>query len=186
MGNLGKLPFHGDICSSTNVTKVIFHVNVLVSGSLDFFPLEKISPPKDTETSVGSPISVSPSSSVGSSSPVRSTTPPPNYPFDELSKWSCMPPKRTSTSETPTMTQAAIRQLITNGIAAALEAQASTMENTNRNVMSNYKGFMSCQPSYFNCTEGAVGLIRWFERTKTVFSHSKCVEEERVTFATGT
>ncbi|GKB97739.1 hypothetical protein Tco_0983876 [Tanacetum coccineum] len=76
-----------------------------------------------------------------------------------------MPPKRTSTSETPTMTQAAIRQLIADGIAAALEAQAATMENTNRNVISNYKGFMSCQPSYFNGTEGAVGLIRWFERT---------------------
>ncbi|GJU56686.1 hypothetical protein Tco_1234452 [Tanacetum coccineum] len=77
----------------------------------------------------------------------------------------CMPPKRTSTSETPTMTQAAIRQLITDGIAAALEAQAAIMANTNRNVISNYKGFMSCQPSYFNGTEGAVGLIRWFERT---------------------
>ncbi|GJX16058.1 reverse transcriptase domain-containing protein [Tanacetum coccineum] len=97
-----------------------------------------------------------------------------------------MPPKRTSTSETPTITQAAIQQLITDGIAAALEAQAATMENTNRNVISNYKGFMSCQPSYFNGTEGAVGLIRWFERTKSVFSHSKCVEEDRVTFATGT
>ncbi|GKE78320.1 hypothetical protein Tco_1544440, partial [Tanacetum coccineum] len=37
-----------------------------------------ISPPKDTETLVESPILVSPSSS-----PVRSTTPPPDYPFDE-------------------------------------------------------------------------------------------------------
>ncbi|GJR34076.1 hypothetical protein Tco_1209760 [Tanacetum coccineum] len=34
-------------------------------------------------TSKGSPISLSPSSSIGSSSPVRSTTPPPDYPFDE-------------------------------------------------------------------------------------------------------
>ncbi|GJY00643.1 hypothetical protein Tco_0358795, partial [Tanacetum coccineum] len=33
------------------------------------------------------------------------------------------------------MTQAAIRQLITDGIAAALEAQAATMANTNRNVI---------------------------------------------------
>ncbi|GJT39025.1 reverse transcriptase domain-containing protein [Tanacetum coccineum] len=97
-----------------------------------------------------------------------------------------MPPKRTSTSETPTMTQAAIRQLIADGIATAMEAQAATMANTNRNVISNYKGFMSCQPSYFNGTEGAVGLIRWFERTESVFSRSKCAEEDRVTFATGT
>ncbi|GJZ01642.1 hypothetical protein Tco_0519603 [Tanacetum coccineum] len=48
-----------------------------------------------------------------------------------------MPPKRTSTSIAPAMTQAAIRQLITNGIAAALEAQAAAManaDNPNRNT----------------------------------------------------
>ncbi|GKB28217.1 putative reverse transcriptase domain-containing protein [Tanacetum coccineum] len=50
----------------------------------------------------------------------------------------------------------------------------------------NYKEFISCQPFYFNGTEGAVGLIRWFERTESVFSRSKCVEENKVTFATGT
>ncbi|GKB75608.1 hypothetical protein Tco_0942503 [Tanacetum coccineum] len=40
-------------------------------------------PPRDTEPPVGSPISLYPSLSVGSSSSVRSTTPPPDYPFDE-------------------------------------------------------------------------------------------------------
>ncbi|GJT27903.1 hypothetical protein Tco_0908178 [Tanacetum coccineum] len=40
-----------------------------------------------------------------------------------------MPPKRTSTSETPAITLAAIQQLITDGITAALEAQAATMAN---------------------------------------------------------
>nr|GEY87585.1 hypothetical protein [Tanacetum cinerariifolium] len=40
-------------------------------------------PPRDTKPLIGSPISLSLSSLVGSSSPVRSTTPPPNYPFDE-------------------------------------------------------------------------------------------------------
>ncbi|GKB08819.1 reverse transcriptase domain-containing protein [Tanacetum coccineum] len=84
------------------------------------------------------------------------------------------------------MTQAAIRQLITDGIAAALEAHAATMANINRNVISNYKGFMNCQPSYFNGTEGAVGLIRRFEHTELVFLRSKCAEEDRVTFATST
>ncbi|GJZ48561.1 hypothetical protein Tco_0602393 [Tanacetum coccineum] len=33
---------------------------------------------------------------------------------------------------------------------------------------------------------GAVDLIRWFQRTKLVFSRSKCAEEDRVTFTTGT
>ncbi|GJX81769.1 hypothetical protein Tco_0331250 [Tanacetum coccineum] len=51
--------------------------------SRDFFPLEEIPLPKDTETLVESPIPISPSSSVGSSSPVMSTTPPPGYPFDK-------------------------------------------------------------------------------------------------------
>ncbi|GJS08490.1 reverse transcriptase domain-containing protein [Tanacetum coccineum] len=46
--------------------------------------------------------------------------------------------------------------------------------------------FINCQPFYFNGTEGAVNLIRWFERTESVFSRSKCAEEDRVTFATGT
>ncbi|GJV67657.1 hypothetical protein Tco_1483166 [Tanacetum coccineum] len=52
--------------------------------------------------------------------------------------------------------------------------------------MGNYKEFISCQSFYFNGTEGAVGLIRWFERTELVFSRSRCAEENKVTFATGT
>ncbi|GJS51900.1 hypothetical protein Tco_0625262 [Tanacetum coccineum] len=88
-----------------------------------------------------------------------------------------MPPKRTSTSETPAITLAAIQQLIANGIAIALKAQAATMasaSNPNRNTeptrtpvakTGNYKEFVNCQPFYFNGTEGAVGFIRWFEQT---------------------
>ncbi|GJW58278.1 reverse transcriptase domain-containing protein [Tanacetum coccineum] len=116
-----------DAFSSTNAPN---YTPTSPDYSRDFFPPEDISPPKDTETPVESPIPVSPSSSVGSSSPVRSTTPPPDYPFDESI---FTPPKRTSTSETPTMTQAAIQQLIADSIAAALEAQAATIENINRN-----------------------------------------------------
>ncbi|GKC54389.1 hypothetical protein Tco_1077134, partial [Tanacetum coccineum] len=77
-------------------------------------------------------------------------------------------------------------------------AQAATIadaDNPNRNTgptgtpvtrKGNYKEFISCQPFYFNGTKGAVSLIRWFERTESVFSHSNCVEENKVTFATGT
>ncbi|GKB17835.1 reverse transcriptase domain-containing protein [Tanacetum coccineum] len=50
----------------------------------------------------------------------------------------------------------------------------------------NYKEFINCQPSYFNGTEGAIDLIRWFERTESVFSHCKCDKKDRVTFTTGT
>ncbi|GJZ49657.1 hypothetical protein Tco_0603847, partial [Tanacetum coccineum] len=106
-----------------------------------------------------------------------------------------MPPKRTSTSTAPTMTEDAIQQLITDGVTAALEAQAIAMANPNRNTRpreipvakrGNYKEFINCQPFYFNGTKGAVDLIRWFERTELVFSRSKYAEEDRVTFATGT
>ncbi|GJQ93727.1 hypothetical protein Tco_0004866 [Tanacetum coccineum] len=107
-----------------------------------------------------------------------------------------MPPKRTSTSETPVITLDAIRQLINDGISSALKAQATAMptsDNSNRNnkpreipvaKRGNYKEFINCQPFYFNGTEGAVDLIRWFKRTESVFSRSKCAEEDKVTFAT--
>ncbi|GJS87264.1 putative reverse transcriptase domain-containing protein [Tanacetum coccineum] len=73
-----------------------------------------------------------------------------------------MPPKRTSTSEAPAMTQATIRKLVANNVTEALEAQAATMANAsnpNRNTnptgtlvvkTGNYKEFISCQHFYFN------------------------------------
>ncbi|GJT39108.1 hypothetical protein Tco_0938973 [Tanacetum coccineum] len=97
-----------------------------------------------------------------------------------------------------TMSQAAIRKLVADSVAAALEAQAATMENddnTNRNTRQSgtpvvrkysYKEFMSCQPFNFKGTEGAVGLIRWFERTESVFLCSNCTEDCKVKFTTGT
>ncbi|GKA65406.1 putative reverse transcriptase domain-containing protein [Tanacetum coccineum] len=106
-----------------------------------------------------------------------------------------MAPKRTSTSVAPAMTQSVIRKLVADSVAAALEAQAATMANTdNTNTgpretpvarKCSYKEFMSCQPFNFKGTEGAVGLIRWFERTKSVFSRSNCTEDCKVKFATG-
>nr|GEW61525.1 reverse transcriptase domain-containing protein [Tanacetum cinerariifolium] len=109
-----------------------------------------------------------------------------------------MPLKRASTSKARAMTQAAIRKLVADSVTAALEAQAVTManaKNPNRNTgptgipvvkIGNYKEFISCQPFYFNGAEGAVGLIRWFEQTELVFSRSRCAEENKVTFPTGT
>ncbi|GKC57227.1 hypothetical protein Tco_1084825 [Tanacetum coccineum] len=50
----------------------------------------------------------------------------------------------------------------------------------------SYKEFMSCQPINFKGSEGAVGLIRWFERTESVFSRSNCIEDCKGKFFTGT
>ncbi|GJU37882.1 hypothetical protein Tco_1186236 [Tanacetum coccineum] len=86
-----------------------------------------------------------------------------------------IPPKRASTSEASTMTQASIRKLVADSVTSALEAQAATMasaSNPDRNTgptgtpvvkTGSYKEFISCQSFYFNGTEGGVGLIRWFE-----------------------
>ncbi|GKB85592.1 hypothetical protein Tco_0957864, partial [Tanacetum coccineum] len=49
-----------------------------------------------------------------------------------------------------------------------------------------YKEFMICKPINFKGSEGAVGLIRWFERTELVFSRSNCIKDCKVKFATGT
>ncbi|GJV97686.1 reverse transcriptase domain-containing protein [Tanacetum coccineum] len=75
-----------------------------------------------------------------------------------------MPPKKISTFAAPALTQAAIRQLVADSVAATLEAQAATIanaDNPNRNTRpretpiakrGNYKEFISCQPFYFNVT----------------------------------
>ncbi|GJZ07252.1 hypothetical protein Tco_0541045 [Tanacetum coccineum] len=72
---------------------------------------------------------------------------------------------------------------------------SSSTSNPNRNIgptrtpvekTGNYKEFVSCQPFYFNGTEGEVSLIRWFKRTESVFSRSHYAEENKVTYATGT
>ncbi|GKD92202.1 reverse transcriptase domain-containing protein, partial [Tanacetum coccineum] len=100
-----------------------------------------------------------------------------------------------STSEAPTMTQAAIRKLVANSVTAALEAQATNMANTDNTTrpreasvirQCSYKEFTSFQPINFKGTVSAIGLIYWFERTELVFSRSNCTEDYKVMFATGT
>nr|GEW09587.1 reverse transcriptase domain-containing protein [Tanacetum cinerariifolium] len=84
-----------------------------------------------------------------------------------------MAPKKTSTSATPAMNQAAIRQLIDDRVAAALEAQAANMANTD-NINRNLKPRET--PAARKCT--------YKEFMK--FSHSDYTENCKVKFATGT
>nr|GEU94353.1 putative reverse transcriptase domain-containing protein [Tanacetum cinerariifolium] len=127
--------------------------------------------PRDTKTPIGSPMPLSPSSS-----PVRSTTPPPDYPFDKSifaeldnSLWIIPRPlgsepisKEPNESDTfPTTTQATIRQLVVDSVVTALEAQAANMANANNTNINtgpreapvarkcSYKEFISCQPFNF-------------------------------------
>ncbi|GKB86260.1 hypothetical protein Tco_0958532, partial [Tanacetum coccineum] len=106
-----------------------------------------------------------------------------------------MPPKRTSTSEVPAITKAAIWKLVVDSVSATLEAQAANMANTDNTtrpreppvaIQCSYKEFMSCQPINFKGTKRAIGLICWFERTESVFSCSNCTKDCKVKFSTGT
>nr|GEU56270.1 reverse transcriptase domain-containing protein [Tanacetum cinerariifolium] len=72
-----------------------------------------------------------------------------------------MPPKRTSTSKAPAMTQATITQLVVDSVATALETQAATManaDNANRNP----------------------------EPRESPVAKNNCTEDCKVKFATGT
>ncbi|GKB42108.1 hypothetical protein Tco_0887050 [Tanacetum coccineum] len=68
-----------------------------------------------------------------------------------------------STSEVPVLTHATIEKLVAYTIATVLEAQATMMANE------------------------AVGLIRWFKRTESIFSRSKMwLRSTKVRFSVST
>ncbi|GKA32591.1 reverse transcriptase domain-containing protein, partial [Tanacetum coccineum] len=73
-----------------------------------------------------------------------------------------IPPKKTSTSEAPAMTQAAIRRLVADSVTAALEVQATNMANTD------------------NITRPREALV-----ARQLFSRSNCTEDYKVKIATG-
>ncbi|GKA46177.1 hypothetical protein Tco_0738973 [Tanacetum coccineum] len=95
--------------------------------SRDLFPPEEIPPPKDTKTLVESPILISLSSSVELDN-LLWIIPRPlgSEPIPEESNESDACLNRTSTSATPPMTQAAIKKLVADSVATALEAQAAS------------------------------------------------------------
>ncbi|GJS83170.1 hypothetical protein Tco_0749711 [Tanacetum coccineum] len=97
-----------------------------------------------------------------------------------------MPPKRTSTSEASAMTHAAIRKLVADSVATALEVQAAMMASTNNPNSKprrthvarkcTYEKFMSCQLFYSMETEGVNSFaqpIRVKEAYKITWSEFK-------------
>ncbi|GJW98248.1 putative reverse transcriptase domain-containing protein [Tanacetum coccineum] len=101
------------------------------------------------------------------------------------------------------MTQAAIKKLVSDRVAATLAQDRATRGNTNGaggNIGGNaggqggapaarectYLSFMKCNPTSFHRNEGAVELCHWFEKTESVFSISECAERNKVKFAAAT
>ncbi|GJW39750.1 hypothetical protein Tco_0065595 [Tanacetum coccineum] len=108
-----------------------------------------------------------------------------------------MPPKKT----TPPVTDAAIKQLIAQGIADALAEYEATKNNRNGDDIHDsgsdrrterttreciYSDFLKCQPLNFKGTEGVVGLTQWFERMEYVFHISNCTVGNQIKLATCT
>nr|GFB68425.1 putative reverse transcriptase domain-containing protein [Tanacetum cinerariifolium] len=112
-----------------------------------------------------------------------------------------MPPKRRSqTNPQPTKTQEDVDQLVRDGIEVAIrdEREKVRMEETRAGGPvggptaapmareCSFTGFMKCGSMQFHETEGAVGLVRWFEKMVNTFEISECAEEKKVKFATAT
>ncbi|GJR65470.1 hypothetical protein Tco_0011535 [Tanacetum coccineum] len=97
-----------------------------------------------------------------------------------------MPPKKTTTP----MTDAAIKELIAQGVADALAEYEATKNSRNgddnhdsgsggRRTMPTareytYSDFLKCQPLNFKGIEGVIDLTQWFEKMEYVFHISNC------------
>ncbi|GJT70439.1 hypothetical protein Tco_1029725 [Tanacetum coccineum] len=138
-------------------------------------------PPRDTKPPVGSPIPLSLSSSVGSSSPVKSTTPPLAYPFNESifaeldnSLWIIWRPLRSEPIP---------EEHYENG--SKLGHNIAHLPGLRPPAETQFVD-SSCR-ALEESTEGVVGLIRWFERNMdSVFLCSNCSEDLQSEIATGT
>ena len=48
----------------------------------------------------------------------------------------------------------------------------------------SYRTFQACKPQEFAGNEGAVAALRWLEKMESVLAVSKCLEEDKILFAT--
>nr|GFD02190.1 hypothetical protein [Tanacetum cinerariifolium] len=90
--------------------------------------------------------------------------------------------------------------LVQDGIAAAIRderervrREATRAEGPARDSVTapiaqecSFARFMKCGPTQFHGTEGAVGLVRWFEKMENTFEISECADVRKVKFATAT
>nr|GEX17748.1 reverse transcriptase domain-containing protein [Tanacetum cinerariifolium]GEY01188.1 reverse transcriptase domain-containing protein [Tanacetum cinerariifolium] len=105
---------------------------------------------------------------------------------------------RSSEPRSAPFTQAAIRQMIKDNVDVERARQANVRNKASgfgtarghdaapATCECTFVGFMKCSPIAFHGTEGAVELLRWFEKTKSIFGISKCADGKKVRFAAAT
>ncbi|GJW47175.1 putative reverse transcriptase domain-containing protein, partial [Tanacetum coccineum] len=100
------------------------------------------------------------------------------------------------------VTQDAIHRIIKESVDAVIAAERARHVNAGNDARGygpvrgqdatpavrecTFAWFMKCNPTASHGTEGVVKLRRWFEKTKSVFGISECVEGKKVKFATAT
>nr|GEX79017.1 hypothetical protein [Tanacetum cinerariifolium] len=108
-----------------------------------------------------------------------------------------MPPRKsTRRNPPPPLTQDTVNRMIQESVEAAIRAERERVQNeANRaegpNVATvarecTFADFIKCSPITFRGNKGAVGLIRWIEKTEMGFTVSKCTEANKVVFAAAT
>ncbi|GKB12435.1 retrovirus-related pol polyprotein from transposon TNT 1-94, partial [Tanacetum coccineum] len=91
-----------------------------------------------------------------------------------------------------TLTQAAIRRMIKENVDVAIAAERARHANIGNDARGSrlarsqdvapavrectFAGFIKCNYTAFHGNEGAVELLRWFEKTESVFGISECAE----------
>nr|GFC55069.1 putative reverse transcriptase domain-containing protein [Tanacetum cinerariifolium] len=95
-----------------------------------------------------------------------------------------------SNNPPPPLTQDTVNRMIQESVEATIRAERERVQNESNCAEvareCTFADFMKCSPITFRGNEGAVGLIRWIEKTKMVFTVSKCIEADKVVFAAAT
>ncbi|KAI3802209.1 hypothetical protein L1987_30339 [Smallanthus sonchifolius] len=119
--------------------------------------------------------------------PEQSTCPAPTFPPSVRDTCNLIPPRRAPVANNNTDIAAILAQLVTQ------LTQANGATNSNHGANGNgganpsqctFKHFNSCNPLKFYGTEGATGLLQWFESIENTFHNSDCPDNLRVRHAT--
>nr|GFC86219.1 putative reverse transcriptase domain-containing protein [Tanacetum cinerariifolium] len=92
--------------------------------------------------------------------------------IDTAALWDTQPPESRESPQD-------VDQLVQDGIAAAIRDERERVKRE----ATRAKGPVR---DPFHGTEGAVGLVRWFEKMENTFEISECAEVRKIKFATST